>query len=75
MGVFGCGGGSSSTKQACLGEMSKKAFKSVYTPSVVVSPDLSSTTPSILQPRKTPKITDKDPDDPSRWRYPSGILL
>jgi len=64
-----------STKQACLGEKSKKAFNSVYTPTVVVTPNLSSTTPSILQPRKTPEITDRAPDDPSRWRYPSGILL
>ena len=73
--LFTGGGGRFSTKQACLGETSKKVFNNTYTSTVVVSPDLSSTTPSILQPRKTPEITDEDTDDPSRWRYPSVILL
>jgi len=50
-------------KQADHRDMFKKTSKSVYTSTVVVSPDPSSPTPRNSSPLKTPEDTKKDPSD------------
>jgi hypothetical protein len=45
-------------------DMFKKASKSVYTSTIVVSPAPSSPTPSTSSVTKTPENIDKDPNEP-----------
>jgi hypothetical protein len=54
----------SSIKQADLRDMSKKASKSVYTSTIVVSPDPMSLNPSNSLAMKAPENTEEDLDYP-----------
>jgi len=45
-------------------DMFKKASKSVYTSTIVLSPAPLSSTPSTSSVTKTPENTDKDPNEP-----------